>query len=165
MPTVEFIHRLTYLAAEAYFIGGVAGVLWVSHLRFLWARRWPILVTTLTVSAYAIALDAWAVAQGWGGFNPKYVSGIYLLGGSLLLEEIIFWLGTSMVTSLAVLIFAELERRGVPWWALPAGVVLPIEWMVGLAGQVGRDQDRTGSRMPEPILPSPDVRSRHRVMR
>jgi len=36
-------------------------------------------------------------------------------------------LGTSFVTISAVLIFAELERRGVPRWLLAAGVVLPIE--------------------------------------
>lgn len=50
------------------------------------------------------------------------------------MEEILFWLGTSFVTLSAVLIFAELERRGMPWWALPAGVVLPIERLIGLSG-------------------------------
>lgn len=129
MSALEFLRRFTYLTMEAYFIGGVAIVLWLVHFRFLGQRRWSILVGTLLVSAYALPLDAWAVAQGWGSFNPAYVSGIYVFGGSLLLEEVIFWLGTSFVTISAVLIFAELERRGVPWWALPAGVVLPLEWV------------------------------------
>lgn len=48
---------------------------------------------------------------------------------ALMTSEVIFWLGTSQVTILALLIFAEVEWRGVPWWTLPAGVVLPIEWV------------------------------------
>lgn len=135
MFTPEFLNRFTYLALEAYFIGGVALVLWLFHFRFLWERRWIILLGAVLVSAYALPIDALAVARGWGGFNPAYVSGVYFFGGSLLLEEIIFWLGTSMVTISAVLIFAELERRGLPWWALPAGVVLPMGWMTDLATQ------------------------------
>jgi hypothetical protein len=85
-----------------------------------------ILLGVFIISAYALPLDALAVARGWGGLNPSYVSGVYFFG-SLLLEEIIFWLGTSFVTISAVLIFAKLERRGVPWWALAAGVFLPLE--------------------------------------
>jgi hypothetical protein len=104
-------------------------VLWLFHFRFLWERRGPILIGTLLISAYALPLDAWAVANGWGGFYPAYVSGVYFLSHSLLLEEVIFWLGTSFVTFSAVLIFAELQRRGVPCWALPLGVILPIEWL------------------------------------
>lgn len=130
MPTLEFLSRLTYLAMEGFFIGSVAAALWLFHFRFLWARRWRILAGVALVSAYALPLDAWAVARGWGGFNPAYVSGLYFFG-SLLLEEVIFWLGTSLVTISAVLIFAELERRGVPWWALPAGVILPLEFFDG----------------------------------
>lgn len=89
MSALEFLRRFTYLAMEAYFIGGVAVVLWLFHFRFLWQRRWGILFGTLLVSAYALLLDAWAVAQGWGGFNPAYVSGIYFFGGSLLLESVV----------------------------------------------------------------------------
>lgn len=54
----------------------VAVVLWLFHFRFLSERRWGILLNTLLVSAYALPLDAWGVARGWGGFNPAYVSGI-----------------------------------------------------------------------------------------
>ena len=118
---------------EAYIIGGVAIVLWAFHFRFLWDRRWGILLVTLLISVYALPLDAWAVARHWGGFNPAYVSGIYFFGGSLLLEEIIFWLGTSIVSISAVLIFAELERRQVPWWVLPAAVILPLEFLDGFS--------------------------------
>ena len=135
MISLELLSRFTYLFMEGYIVGGVATVLWLAHFRFLWKRRWGILLGTLLVSGYALPLDAWAVARGWGGFNPAYVSGIYFFGGSLLLEEILFWLGTSFVTISAVLLFAELERRGVPWWALPAGVVLPVEWLADIAGQ------------------------------
>lgn len=129
MENPDGLGRLTYLAMEVYFIGSVAAVLWLSHLRFLWARRWRILLGTLMVSAYSLPLDAWAVAHGWGRFNPEYVSGIYFFRHSLLLEEIIFWLGTSFVSISAVLVFAELERRGVPWWALALGVAVPIGWL------------------------------------
>lgn len=128
MYAPEFLLRFTYLAMEAYIIGGVAVVLWVFHLRFLWERRWRILIGVLLVSAYALPFDAIAVARGWGSFNPAYVSGIYFFGGSLLLEEIVFWFGTSFVTISAVLIFAELEGRGAPWWILPTTVILPLEF-------------------------------------
>lgn len=126
MLVIELSH-LAYLLMEAYIIGGVAIVLWAFHFRFLWQRRRVILLGTLIVSLYALPLDAFAVARGWGSFNPAYVSGIYFFGGSLLLEEIFFWLGTSFVTISAVLIFAELQRRGTPGWLLAAGVILPLE--------------------------------------
>ena len=126
--TADVLHRFTYLVMEAYIIGGVAIVLWAFHFRFLWERRWGILLGTLLVPVYVLPLDAAAVARGWGGFNPDSVSGIYFFGGSLLLEEIIFWLGTSCVTISSVLIFAELEGRGAPWWVLPAAVILPLEF-------------------------------------
>ncbi len=138
MFTFEMLGRLTYLVMEGFIIGGVAAALWLFHFRFLWARRWRILAGVAFVSAYALPLDAWAVAAGWGGFNPAYVSGLYFFG-SLLLEEVIFWLGTSFVTIAAVLIFAELERRGVPWWALPVAVVLPLEFF----DNFGRPQSYT----------------------
>jgi len=128
MYAPEFLFRFTYLVMEAFIIGGVTVVLWLAHFHFLWERRWMILLGTLLVSAYALPLDALAVARGWGGFNPAYVSGIYLFDGSLLLEEIIFWLGTVSVTISAVLIFAELESHGMPWWVLPVGVFLPLEF-------------------------------------
>lgn len=133
MFTPEFLLRFTYLVMEAYIIGGVTVVLWLAHFRLLWERRWIILIGTLLISAYALPLDAVAVARGWGGFNPPYVSGIYSFGSSLLLEEIIFWLGTASVTISAVLIFAEFERRGVAWWVLPAGVILPLESFNGFS--------------------------------
>lgn len=84
MPTLEFLSRLTYLAMEGFFIGSVAAALWLFHFRFLWARRWRILAGVALVSAYALPLDAWAVARGWGGFNPAYVSGLYFFGSLLL---------------------------------------------------------------------------------
>ncbi len=125
--TVKLVHQLAYLVMEACIIGGVFFVLWAFHFRFLWARRWRIFLGSALVSAYALPLDAFAVAHHWGGFNPEYVSGIYLFGGSLLLEEIIFWLGTAIVTISAVMIFTELDRKGVRWWKLPAAVILPFE--------------------------------------
>lgn len=131
--TLDFLGSITYLVMEAYIIGGVALVLWVFHLQFLWKRRWRILLGVLIVSAYALPLDAWAVARGWGGFNPAYVSGVYFFGNSLLLEEIIFWLGTSFVTISAIMIFAELERRGAPWWVFPLAVILPLEFFDGFS--------------------------------
>jgi len=142
MLVIELSH-LAYLLTEAYIIGGVAFVLWAFHFRFLWQRRGVILLGTLIVTIYALPLDALAVARGWGGFNPAYVSGIYFFGGSLLLEEIFFWLGTSFVTISAVLIFAELQRRGTPGWLLAAGVFLPIEIFDSL---VRRQSDRENGR-------------------
>lgn len=137
MWAVDFLRRFTYLVMEVEIIGAVAFVLWALHFRFLWTRRRRILLGILLVSAYALPMDALAVANGWGGFNPAYISGIYFFDGSLLLEEITFWLGTSFVTISAVMIFAELERRGVPFWLLPLGVFLPIDLLDDLAPGAG----------------------------
>jgi lycopene cyclase domain-containing protein len=87
---IELLRRFTYLFLEAYIIGGVAVVLWLFHPRFLWRRRKPILLGTLLVTAYALPLDALGVAQGWGRFNPAYVTGLYLFNGSLLLAAGVF---------------------------------------------------------------------------
>lgn len=160
MVSIESVRRLTYFATQVYFIGSVAGILWLSHFRFLWRRRRVIVLATLLVALYALPIDAWAVAQGWGGFNPDYVSGIYFFGGSLLLEEVGFWVGTPFVTVSAVLIFAELERRHVPWWMLPAGVALPFAFFDGLqshrpepATVTQHDLRPTGSELRSPPHP------------
>lgn len=145
MVSIESVRHLTYFATQVYFIGGVALVLWLFHFRYLWERRQVILISTVLVSLYALPIDAWAVAHGWGGFNPDYVSGIYFFG-SLLLEEVSFWLGTSFVTVSAVLIFAELERRAVPWWMLPAAVVLPLAFFANI------DFQRLGPEQKMPAL-------------
>jgi lycopene cyclase domain-containing protein len=147
MLVIELSH-LAYLLMEAYIIGGVAFVLWAFHFHFLWQRRWVILLGTLMVSTYALPLDAIAVARGWGGFNPIYVSGIYFFGGSLLLEEVFFWLGTSFVTISAVLIFAELQRRGAPGWLLAAGVFLPLEIFDSLVRSPSSGENRRDNPFP-----------------
>lgn len=110
-------------------MGGVALVLWGIHFRFLWAYRTRILIGVALVCAYALPMEVFALSNHWGGFNPVYVLGITFFGGMIYLEEIVFWAGTSLVTISAVFIFAELEERGVPWWALPAGILLPVDWL------------------------------------
>lgn len=141
--TAAFFRHFTYLAMEAYFLGGVAFVLWAFHFRFLWKRRWRILLGVVLVSAYALPLDALAISRGWGRFNPDYITNVYFFGNALLLEEVMFWIGTSLVTISAVMIFAELERRGTPWWVLPAGIFLPLELFRSFEGtapvETGRD--------------------------
>ncbi|MCG3209710.1 MAG: hypothetical protein FOGNACKC_03337 [Anaerolineae bacterium] len=75
MLTLEFLTRLTYLALEGFIIGGVAAALWLFHFHFLWARRWRILAGVVLVSAYALPLDAWAVAAFqpicWQRYSPS----------------------------------------------------------------------------------------------
>jgi lycopene cyclase domain-containing protein len=124
-----FLSHFSYLFMEVYIIGLVALVLWIFHFRYLWSRMGRILAGVVIVTLYALPLDMLGVANQWGGFNPDYVLGIAFFGGILYLEEIIFWLGTSFVTLCAVMIFAELERRNVPWWILPAGIIVPIDWL------------------------------------
>ncbi len=137
---LSLLRHFTYLFMEAYIIGGVAFVLWAFHFRALWRLRYRILLGVLTVLVYALPMDALAVRRGWGGFNPAFITGITFFGGALHLEEIVFWLGTSFVTLSAVMLFAELEDRGVPWWALPAGVILPIGLMISIfPNQQNRD--------------------------
>lgn len=126
------LRHFTYLFMEVYIIGGVAFVLWAFHFCDLWRLRYRILLGVLIVSVYALPMDALAVQRGWGGFNPAFITGVTFFGGALHLEEIVFWLGTSFVTLSAVMLFAELEDRGVPWWALPAGVILPIGLMISI---------------------------------
>lgn len=129
---LSFLRHFTYLFIEVYIIGGVALALWAFHFRYLWSLRYRILLGVLIVTVYALPMDTLAVSNGWGGFNPAYITGITFLGGALHLEEIIFWLGTSFVTLSAVVLFAELEDRGVPWWSLPAAVILPISLMLSI---------------------------------
>ena len=129
---LAFLRHFTYLFMEIYIIGGVAFVLWIFHFRYLWSLRYRILFGVLIVTVYALPMDALAVRKSWGGFNPAYITGIIFFGGALHLEEVIFWLGTSFVTLSAVVLFAELEDQGVPWWALPAAVILPISLMVSI---------------------------------
>lgn len=129
---LSLIRHFTYLFMEAYIIGGVAFVLWAFHFRALWRLRYRILWGVLIVLFYALPMDALAVQRGWGGFNPAFIIGITFFGGTLQLEEIVFWTGTSFVTLSAVMLFAEMQDRGLPWWALPAGVLLPIDLMLSI---------------------------------
>jgi hypothetical protein len=102
------VRRFTYLILEGYIIGRVATVLWLP-LPLLVEAALGISLGAL-VSAYALPLDAWAVAR-WGG-STAYVSastssaarpaGRSLLAGHIVRHD----LGRS--------IFAELERRGFP---------------------------------------------------
>ncbi len=78
MLAIDSLRHFTYLSMEVLIIGGVAFILWAFHFIFLWRRRYAVLTGTVIVTAYALPLDAFAVAQGWGGFNPAYVSGILL---------------------------------------------------------------------------------------
>ncbi len=140
MNLFTFFQHFVYLFMEVYIIGAVTVMLWGFHFRFLWKMRGRILLGMALVCAYTLPMDALAVAWQWGGFNPAYVTGIAFFHGTLHLEEIVFWLGTSMVTISAVMIFAELQRRGVPFWALPAGVIVPIDAMVSLFEPVSPHQ-------------------------
>ncbi len=120
--------RFTYLAMEAAVIGSALGFFLVFHTPILW-RQWRALgLGTVLIAIYGSALDAWAVRSGWGWFNPDLTSGIWL--GTLLLEEIVFWIGTAFVTAMAALVMAEAADRGVPWWALPVALVFPL-WLWG----------------------------------
>lgn len=130
----DSLRRFMYLVMEVQIIAGVGFVLWIFHLPFLRSSWRQILLGVLLVSAYTLPIDALSAPSGWGGINQAYVSGIYLFGGSLLLEEVVFWVGTSFVTISAVTILMELERRRVPWRLVAAGVVLPIEWLASRAG-------------------------------
>jgi len=127
---LAFLRHFTYLFMEVYLIGGVVFVLWVFHFRYLWSLRYRVLIGVVIVTVYALPMDSLAVRNDWGGFNPAYITGITFLRGALHLEEIIFWLGTSFVTLSAVMLFAELQDRGVPWWALPLAVIFPISLML-----------------------------------
>lgn len=118
--------HLTYFAMQAFIIGGAVGYMVVAHLPVLWSRRRPLLLATLLIVIYGCALDAWAIHSGWGWFDPRLVSGVWL--GDLLLEELSFWTGTAFVTVAAALVMAEATERHIPWWVLPATLVLP-SWL------------------------------------
>ena len=122
MRLIDFLVHFTYLAYQAYFVGMALTIVWGLHYRRLWRQRWRILAVTGIVAVYAGALDAWAVAQGWGGFDPRYVTGIWF--GPLALEEITFWIGTSLATVSAIYAFAGLEAAGAPWWRLPVDFII-----------------------------------------
>lgn len=118
--------RWTYLATEVAMIGGVLVFIVAFHFPVLWRQWRALLLTTALVAIYGSALDAWAIRKGWGWFNPALTSGIWF--GSLLFEELIFWLGTAFVTVSAALVMAEAMDRGIPWWALPLALAFP-SWL------------------------------------
>lgn len=102
---------------------------WSLSSRFiliLLRQRRALLLGTALIVVYGSALDAWAIRNGWGWFNPALTSGIWF--GSLLLEEAIFWIGTAFVTVAAALVMAEAVDRGIPWWALPIAFMFP-SWL------------------------------------
>lgn len=121
MALLEFLAHFTYLGYQAYFVGLALAIEWGLHYRRLWRQRWRILATVGLITLYGSLLDAWAVSQGWGWFDPRLVSNVWF--GPLLLEELTFWMGTSLATVSAVYVFAGLEETGTPWWRLPVDFV------------------------------------------
>lgn len=133
MTLVEFLAHFTYLGYQAYFIGLALFIEWGLHYRRLWRRRQPILAAVALITLYGGGLDAWAVGQGWGWFNPDLITNVWF--GPLLLEELTFWIGTSLATVSAVHVFADLEEAGVPWWRLPADFIVSSDAVRALAAQ------------------------------
>jgi lycopene cyclase domain-containing protein len=121
MGLLDFLSHFTYLGYQAYFVGMAMTIEWGLHYRRLWRQRWRILAVVALITLYGSALDAWAVSQGWGWFDPRLITNIWF--GTLLLEEITFWIGTSLATVSAVFIFADLEESGAPWWRLPGDFI------------------------------------------
>lgn len=122
----NWLARLTYLEMEVVIIGSAFAFVVLFHLPVLW-RHWRVLLlATALIVTYGSALDAWAIRSGWGWFNPALTSGIWF--GSLLLEELIFWIGTAFATVAAALVMAAAADRGIPWWALPIALLFP-SWL------------------------------------
>ncbi len=122
----NWLVRFSYLEMEVALIGGAFVFVVLFHFPILW-RQWRALASaTVFVVIYGSALDAWAIRNGWGWFNPALTSGIWF--GSLLFEELIFWLGTAFVTVAAALVMAEAIDHGVPWWALAIALMFP-SWL------------------------------------
>lgn len=142
MALLEFLAHFTYLAFQAYFVGLVLAIEWGLHYRRLWQRRWRILATVGLVTLYGSALDVWAVSQGWGWFDPRLISNVWF--GPLLLEELTFWIGTSLATVSAVFIFASLEEAGAPWWRLPVDFLFESDALQALLRQTGLSEAGTG---------------------
>lgn len=126
MNNSEPTARFTYLGMEMVILGSV--LLFVVSFHFpILRRQWrALLLTTLLVTLYGSALDAWAIQNDWGWFNPALTSGIWF--GTLLLEELIFWLGTGFVTAAMTLVMAEGVERRIAWWALLVAFAFP-SWL------------------------------------
>ncbi len=116
----------SYLEMEVALIGGALVFVVLFHLPILWRQWRALLLATALIAMYGSALDAWAIRNRWGWFNPALTSGIWF--GSLLLEELIFWVGTAFVTVAAALVMAEAIDHGVPWWALAVALMFP-SWL------------------------------------
>jgi lycopene cyclase domain-containing protein len=128
---IDFLAHFTYLGYQAYFAGLALAIEWGLHYRRLWQQRWRILAVTGIVTIYAGGLDAWAVTQGWGWFDPRFITGIWF--GPLALEELTFWIGTCLATVSAIYILADLEEGGAPWWRLPFDFLLhsdAVQWLI-----------------------------------
>lgn len=126
MFDLSVLERWTYLATEVVIIGGALVFIVAFHFPVLWRQGRALALTTVLVTLYGAVLDALAIANGWGWFNPALTSGIWF--GSLLFEELIFWVGTAFVTGAAALVMAAAVDHGIPWWALPWALFFP-SWL------------------------------------
>jgi lycopene cyclase domain-containing protein len=142
---IDFIAHLAYLGLQAYFVGLALAIEWGLHYRRLWRQRGRILAVAAIVTLYAGALDAWAVTQGWGWFDPRFITGIWF--GPLALEELTFWIGTSLATTSAIYVFVDLEDGGAPWWRLPFDFILhsdAVQWLIDRSQGAGAKDRRNG---------------------
>ena len=126
MAEIRSWGHLTYLATEVAFIGSALAYIGLFHFPILW-RHWRTLaVTTAVVVSYGSVLDAMAIHNGWGWFSSALTSGLWL--GSLLFEEIFFWIGTAFVSAAAAIVMVEAIDIGIPGWALPVALMFP-SWL------------------------------------
>ena len=144
---LRLLTHFTYLAYQAYFVGLALLLEWGLHYRRLWHWRWRTLAAVALITVYGSALDAWAVGQGWGGFDPRFITNIWF--GQLLLEELAFWVGTSLATVSAVQIFADLQEASARWWYLPVSFIFQSD-----AAEAITDAAQRQSRPTKPSHPS-----------
>lgn len=103
--------QLSYLIYELIFAGGAILIEWLFHGRFLWLRVKIILRTVAFFVFYLLITDNVALSLGIWAHDRSKILNIWVL--SIPLEEVIFSILVAVAVSSAVLVFADLENRGI----------------------------------------------------
>jgi lycopene cyclase domain-containing protein len=102
--------HVTYLFFELAWAVPVIALQWLVGRRRLWSVRWILLLSVVLPTAYLVAADSVAIAQGIWTLHADRIVGVRV--GNVPLEEAIFFLLTnSMVAQSVLLVLPWMRTR------------------------------------------------------